>query len=799
MKRFLRFWPVAFLLLVWFFLFRPFFTRGLLPIPADIIAGVYYPWLDYKWGFLVGVPVKNPLISDIPSLVYPWRSLAIDQFRLFRWPLWNPYYFGGMPLLANFQSAAFSYVNLLFLFLPKALAWSWGVALSPLLTMMALFWFLRHRKLGSIPSLLGAIIFSLSGFQIAWLEYNVHGHTALFLPLLLLFIDKILGDKRKIFLFVLPFLVAFQIFAGYLPIVIYSYVISAFYIFFFYLFPWLKKKSFDWKRLLLLAIFWFGGIAFSSVQLLPGFELAQSSIRKIDPTVAASQASYLPAINLVTALAPDFFGNPATGNYFGKAFYDNFYFFVGTATLVLIIFSLFFIKKNKNISFWWAMLLLSAVFVFRNPLGLILEKIFFLSGGVAARALFITDFSLALLAAWGLETILKASRERKKLFFSALSVLVFFGIAFRLSANLPGPVFRAVARRNLVVPFAVFFLSALCLSAMTIDKFKKLKLCFAFLFVLLTSSQLLYSAQKYLPFSKKELLFPTTPVLDFLLTQKNSVTEPFRVELGDVVPQNFLMQYGIETTSGSDALLPRQTGEFLTILKTGTIDNRISRVQLMDNFNSPLFPLLNTKYVLVKKVNERGLYSPDGQPPAAFLNPRFKMVFEDKTVQVYEDKNYLPRAFWVYDYQVSQNQEEFITMGLKTDFSKTVILESDLGIKFSGEATQSAVIWKEYFPGKIALEVDSDQAGLVFLANSYFPGWKARVDDRETTLLRANKSQMAVSVPAGWHQVVFNYQPAPFYQGLFISLSTIIIWAAMAGWEVFKGITDFMEKKFNQG
>ena len=772
---FIKFWPILFVFLVWFFLFKHFFLNALLPIPADIITGVYYPWLDYKWGFPTGVPVKNPLISDIPSLLYPWRLLVIDQFRLLRWPLWNPYYFGGMPLLANFQSAAFSYVNLLFLFLPQALAWSWGVTLSPLLTMMALFWFLRYKKLGRLPSLLGAIVFSLSGFQIAWLEYNVHGHTALFLPLLLLFIDKILGDKKKLFLFGFPFLVAWQIFAGYLPIVIYSYIISAFYILFFYLLPWLKKKSFDWKKILLLAIFWFWGIAFSSIQLLPGFELAQNSIRKIDPTVAASQASYLAAINLVTALAPDFFGNPATGNYFGKAFYDNFYFFAGTGTLVLVFFSLFFVKKNKNISFWGAMLILSAIFVFKNPLGLILEKIFFLSGGVAARALFITDFSLALLAAWGLETILKVSKA-KKLFFSLLAVLVFFGIAFKLSTSIQNPIFRAVAKRNLVLPLAIFSGSGFCLVLLTVKKFKRLKSVFAFVFLLLTVAQLLYSSQKYLPFSKKELLFPTTPILEFLLDQKAKVNEPFRVELGEVIPQNFLMPYGLQTVSGYDALLPKKTGEFLSLSQTGEIKDKISRVQLISNYNSPLYSLLNVRYLLAKKTDSRGFFSPSGSPPLNFTDPRYKAVFEDKTVVVFEDKISLPRAFWVYDYKVAQDPKDLTGLLKSADLSQKVILEEKPNFTPSAEKPKINLIqWQEYFPNKVAFIAESDQPGLVFLSDNLYPGWTAFVDGKNTEILRANYTFRAISLTKGRHLVVFKYQPKSFWWGLRISIISFLV------------------------
>ena len=96
--------------------FYKFFLKGLIPIPGDIITGLYYPWLDYKWGNIVGVAVKNPLMSDIPSLIYPWRTLVVQLIKQHQWPIWNQYSFSGYPLLGNWQSAPFSPTNFWYLF-----------------------------------------------------------------------------------------------------------------------------------------------------------------------------------------------------------------------------------------------------------------------------------------------------------------------------------------------------------------------------------------------------------------------------------------------------------------------------------------------------------------------------------------------------------------------------------------------------------------------------------------------------------------------------------------------------------
>lgn len=780
MKILKKIWPIIFFLGIWLVLLSPFFLKGLLPIPADIIAGVYYPWLDYKWEFPVGVPVKNPLLSDIPSLLYPWRSFAIDQLKLFRIPFWNPYYFTGMPLLANFQAAVFSYVNIFFLFLPKAIAWSLGVMLSPLLTMLAMYYFLRHKNLDKIPSLLGSLVFSLSGFEIAWLEYNVHGHTALFLPLLLLAIDKIFESKGRIWPFLLSVFIAFQIFSGYLPIVIYSYLICFFYILYFYFFPQIKERKLILGKFIIILVFLVWGLALAAVQLFPGYELVINSIRKIDPIVAASNASYLPLRNLSTFIAPDFFGNPATGNYFGQAFYDNFYLFVGTPTLTIIFYSIFLLKKERSIRFWFSILALSLVLIIKNPLGLFLERVLFLSGGVAARAIFITDFSLAVLAALGMEEILKSGENKKNRILTSISLVFFaFLLTGLTSFRIENPVNRFVAQKNLIIPFIFLISSFVVLLGFLRTKSKSLIL----MFLILTSGQLLYSAKKYLPFSKKELLFPDTPVTDFLRNRANEIKEPFRVELGEVIPQNFLLPYGIETTSGSDALLPRQTGEFLSVLETGSIADKISRVHLIHNYDSSLFSLLNTKYILAKKIDEKGFFSPTGKPPSGFLDPRFRMVFEDKTVQVYEDMKYLPRAFWVYDFEVVKNFSQIQEVLKKTDFSKKIILEEDPSLLVPKEGLEGTkdlfkknkIEWLENEPGKVILSAESNQPGVVFISNNYYPGWKAYVNGEETKILKANYSFWGIIVPEGKNLLTFLYIPDSFKSGLFITLVALML------------------------
>src|SRR3989344_2775167 len=116
--------PFAIIVLIPFIFFWQFLIKGLLPIPADTIIGLYHPFRDlYARDYPRGIPFKNFLITDPVRQQYPWRELAITTIKKAQLPLWNPYSMAGYPLLGNQQSAVLYPLNLLFLILPFSLSW----------------------------------------------------------------------------------------------------------------------------------------------------------------------------------------------------------------------------------------------------------------------------------------------------------------------------------------------------------------------------------------------------------------------------------------------------------------------------------------------------------------------------------------------------------------------------------------------------------------------------------------------------------------------------------------------------
>lgn len=66
---------------------------------------------------------------------------------------------------------------------------------------------------------------------------------------------------------------------------------------------------------------------------------------------------------------------------------------------------------------------------------------------------------------------------------------------------------------------------------------------------------------------------------------------------------------------------------------------------------------------------------------------------------------------------------------------------------------------ESYTPDRIVYEIDAARAGLAVLNEIMFPGWHVKVDGVRTTGIRANYLLRGVWVPAGHHQVVWEFSP----------------------------------------
>lgn len=77
-------------------------------------------------------------------------------------------------------------------------------------------------------------------------------------------------------------------------------------------------------------------------------------------------------------------------------------------------------------------------------------------------------------------------------------------------------------------------------------------------------------------------------------------------------------------------------------------------------------------------------------------------------------------------------------------------------------------------------EVNATVPGFLVVLDSYYPGWKAYVDGRESGILRANYAFRAVEVPAGIHTVALSYSPRSFQVGFAVTAIFLLAGIALA-------------------
>ncbi len=754
-SHFCKFWPHLVIILLCGIFFWRVFLKGQVPFPGDFVVGIYHPWLDYKWGTVAGVPIKNPIMADVPSFMYPMQTFAFSLLKSGQWPLWNPYILGGAPLLANFQSAPFSPLSLFFTF-PFPIAWTAQIIIAHILAVFFTYILLRQWKRSQSASILGGIIFSFSGFNLIWSQWNGHVLTAACFPLIIYFLDKYLTKGSIKNCVGLSFALALQIIAGYPQLILYTALVI--------LIVFLSK--FSLKKGLLIAIFTILGFALAAVQFLPGRELLSLSQWMAEPHPKAW--AFLPIEKTITFFAPDYFGNHVTKNYWGPQDYTSNTGFVGVAAAVIAIIGAisFWRKRGVRIAFFIATA--GLVLSYATPLSEFLwtQNIFGLRSSSAHRALTLFNLGIALLAGFGFDYLKNGKIFFKKLIAPLIlvgSILFLFGLFAVITNNV-------VAQRNSIFPMLVF--AIICITFFLIRQFAKARRVFEILFCAILICELFRFGWKFTPFSIADYIFPDTPVTEFLKKQQ----KPFRISNGDTMPVNFQMSYGLETLGGYETMRPAYSSQFIATLNNNNPKaNPSGRYGIIDKDTSHLLDLANTKYYLTLKRNEKGEPDPNGSIPKKYDKKRFKVAFEDKTTAILESTTVLPRAFMVYDWETSPSDTQTLEQLLDPLFpmaNKVLLIQSPKITAMKSGTSDTKIV--NYESQKVVVRVTTDNDGLLFISDAWYPGWQAFVDGKETNIFRANYMFRALEVPQGTHSVEFIYKPKSFYNGLQISIFSFV-------------------------
>lgn len=728
---------------------------------------------------------KAWLGEDFMGLNFPAKYYLLNNFKEGIINFWNPYLFGGTPIMADIQFAIFYPLNLILIPFAKPglnyMYWLLEMQVIFHLFLGGIFMYLlmRYFKVSRTGSLVSGVIFALLPFFVAHLKHVLLIETSIWFPLVFLFFHRALHKSglRNSILASLVFGVMFL--AGH-PQAIYYITLFLFSYFVYFLisenyfsFP-LKIAPLLKKTLLAFFIFLFGFLI-AAVELVPYLEFLPNTARAVPNNFSfASSFSLSPLQFVFISLLPHFFGGQNSEvAYWGEWNYWEMVCYLGVFILFLSFIAFNFLK-TKFIRFLLyiaiASLFLSfGYYFFAYPIA------YFLLPGlkslrVPARFVFLYSFSLTIASGFGFDYLVESKNRGKiKLFFDEkknllkMLLLPFFSALIIISAlsyfypNIFFPIPRQTEIiKTIIKDFLFLFLLFLGLIILLLKYFQKIisGKVFKFLIIFFILLELfLFGFQFNNGPANPVDFFKKTPEIEYLNNQTNGSP---RLITNKVIYPNTALIYKLRSTEGYSVLSSlARYNDFVQ----GDFWPHYGHHELLGLPNRS--KLLGVCYAL----------SADQKIPAEYEKV--------EGLSLYKIPMCPPQAFLVHNYAVEKNSDQILKIidGQKFDPLKLIILEEDLKIILSNQysSTSDKVEIKKYEPDYIEIESGSGSDGFLFLSENYYPGWEAYIDGKKTKIYRANYLFRAIPLAKGKHIIKFVYNPKIFKLGFLLSFFTIII------------------------
>jgi len=725
--------------------FKDTFLKGKLPIPTDTLVGMYHPWRDaYSHTFQNGVPFKNFLITDPIRQQIPYRKQVIDAFQNWRLPLWDATTFSGTPLLGNIQSGALYFLNIFFLFLPFQIAWTVLIISQTLLAVIFMYSYLRHKKLEYIPSIFGGIVFAFSGFSIAWLTWGTMLSTLLWIPLILMSIEKIHDGREKIWLWrsVTVLSIASSFFAGHLQVFMYGMILVGVY--FLWNFKNKKMLPMKWMHIILplLVLTLTAPVWIRMIQWFPQTSRLTGALWNVE-------GFFIPFKHLIQFVAPDYYGNPATLNYWGVWNYGEMVGYIGIAGLIFCIAGI-----SKKTIIWVVSIVVSLLFAVDGPISRLpyIWHIPIVSTLQPTRLLAVVCLSASVLSAYGLSSLIKGEMKKQYtislLLVGLFIVFLWVGVKFPVQFGIPSEQVSIVGR-NIILPTLLYAgvcgVSLLLLPIFKMNIFRTFIVPVLFLGIILFD--LFRFGWKFTPFTDPTYFYPETEVLS-LLTQQ---TKPFRVVATDdrLTPPNVLSYYNIESIAGYDPIHSTRYEEYIAAMERGEPNINppfgLERIIAPKNIGSPLLSLLNIKFVLSMEDIEE---------------PYVKKLAQEGTTRLYKLVTVMPRVYIADNVVIKLTKTEVMQSLFDASFQpgKTAVVESPLDVVSGELSTNESVVISSYASDSMNINVAASFSRLLVIGNMMDPHWSVKIDGKKAEVQRVNYLFMGVVVPQGTHEITVQYK-----------------------------------------
>ncbi len=682
----------------------------------------------------------DEIASDLLHLIYTHHDYTTGLLKNGQIPLWNPYAGSGGPVLGESQSGIYYPLELIYYFLmPANLAFNWMIISAYLL--IAAGTYIYGRSVGLIRSaaFFSSIAFTLSGFMVGHLRHVTIINTVAFMPLMFFVCERLIFRPRLYWSAALAILIYLSFAPGHLTT---AYLVLLVLVAYFLVRLWFvfeSKKPESLRPIILFFTAIILGIISSAGTILPAVERIKYSNRASFGIEGALSPAYKLKY-LLMFLLPHAFGDPSNGSWDMRieSYWENIG-YIGILPLVMAALGAYRGKKNGyilGISFlvFLSFLLLLGNFTFFYSLVRNWVPGFSFTR-VPGRFLLYIDFFLSILSGFGLmfvSTSLKGFLKRALIpFIVLLAVFDLFHFGYKFNNVMPVSYFDA--------PETVKFLKK------DPDLFRIRQVGFE------QSWQ-----QAWLDSGGWQ------GNLSAYMAQR------------EVLPPDYNLAFGI----ASPAFIYGMSGRF-GVMRSIELDAAVLE-SLKQARAADFFGMENVKYLLSQfDMGEISNFNLAAKIPTSVGN---------KTTYIYQNKKWLPRAFLVGKVLYAENSQNILGTMILSDFDPktSVILEERNVALGSGEGR---VVIDSYQDNQVELTVEAKDGGFLVLSDTYYPGWKATIDGKDTKILRADYAYRAVYTPGGIHKVIFSYESGWVKVGAIITFASLLVIFAVFAFSLIKGIT----------
>jgi len=534
------------------------------------------------------------------------------------------------------------------------------------------------------------------------------------------------------------------------------------------------EREARWRALPAVLIDYLGAAALAAAQLLPGLTASVDVIRREKLEYVFAATFSFPPENLITALAPSFFGELQQPLYWGRFYFWEMSLFVGACGLLLMTTALLIRGRKRQAA---CLDLLVAALLLVIALGVNIEPVFRLLYEFAtafghfrgwSKFIFPATLFLVLVIAAGADIVLRAQAPlRLPARIGALAGIAAIGSGMLLIVRpdtVAGLVRMVAESRESYLPAQIFSQPDFIRLAGT-HAGSSLILAGA---ILLAAGTLLSMTERWSPL---RYLVPAILLLEMLgFAQRQVATSRLSDAMSDMLhefvaanpgdyrvldlwrPNNgFLL--GVSDLWGNNPAVLRRYAEFMTLTQGGDPDRA-------------------TQYLPIRRID----------PLLAILRFRYAFIPSSDGFEMLEaDAAPLPRLLLVNDWLLREGRNAVFTALRDPAFDprRTALLESEPDPPPQAGAAGSATLLSA-LPDVLSIEVETDQATLLLITDLYDSDWRVEAlpgsVQQSYRIMPADYVLRAVPLTAGHHRLQLVYSPAGFSLGVGISALAWAVW-----------------------